>query len=292
MNSVTVFAPAKINWTLDILGTDERGYHILDMLMQRITLCDGVAIKKAKEGIRLSSNKGELACDESNTAFKAARLFFDKTKIHAGCEIFIEKKIPSGAGLAGGSADGAAVLRGLNVLFSEPLKEEELEALALKIGADVPFMLKDGLYRAKGIGEQLTKIPIEKAYALLLVMDENQPAETRAVYKEFDKTGTDASPKTDAFITALKNGEVEKFASLGGNALTKSACKIAPNIKKNIENLKNTDAQFVSMTGSGSVVFGVYETLAQAKQAEKQVGSCWHCVCETTAQGLKIKENG
>lgn len=290
MDGVNILAPAKINWTLDILSVDERGYHLLDMLMQRITLYDTVSIKKKPAGITLKTSLKWLPNDERNTAYLSAKLFFEEAKIDEGCEIYIKKAIPSGAGLAGGSADAAAVLKGLNTLYNNPLNQKELSSLALKIGADVPFMLRSGLYRAKGIGEILTKLPDAPEIPLLLVMTKRDSASTKKVYSAYDTIGTTVKPQTDNFICALQNKDFEKMKEFGGNVLTESAITIAPSISKNILRLKNTSAQFVSMTGSGSVVFGAFNTIEEAKQARKEFSDCWTCVCKTTPWGIRFKE--
>ncbi len=291
MDSVNILAPAKINWTLDILSVDERNYHLLDMLMQRITLYDNVKIKKQPSGINLNTSLRWLPNDERNTAYLSAKLFFEKTGINEGCEIFIKKAIPSGAGLAGGSADAAAVLKGLNVLFNNPLNQSELSELALKIGADVPFMLRSGLYRAKGIGEKLNKLPDAPEIPLLLVMSKRESASTKKVYSAYDTIGSTVRPQTDNFIKALQNYDFEKMREAGGNVLTESAITIAPSILKNIARLKNTCARFVSMTGSGAVVFAAFETIDQAKKAREDFKDCWTCVCKSTPWGIRIKED-
>lgn len=290
MDSVIVSTPAKINWTLDILSVDERGYHILDMLMQRITLFDSVTITKAEE-ISLSSNQRWLPCDEKNTAFKSALLFFEATGIQGGSKIYIKKNIPSGAGLAGGSADAAAVLKGLNALYKFPLSEDELATIALKIGADVPFMLKSGLYRAGGIGEKLEKLPTPEPYPLLLVMNRRQSASTKKVYGLYDKIGSNQKPRTDAFIEALKAKDYEKMRFSGGNVLTESAINIAPDIEDNLKRLNDAGSLFTSMTGSGSVCFGVFKNIDDAVQAERLFSDRWHYVCHASSCGIRIKEN-
>lgn len=290
MNSVIVSTPAKINWTLDILSVDERGYHILDMLMHRITLFDAVTITKA-EKITLATNQRWLPCDERNTAYKSAQVFFEASGIDAGCDVFVKKHIPSGAGLAGGSADAAAVLKGLNALYNYPLTEEELSSIALKIGADVPFMLKSGLYRAGGIGEKLEKLPSLEPYPLLLVMNSRQSASTKRVYGLYDEIGSKQKPDTDNFIKALYERNYENMGIFGGNVLTESAMEIAPDIEDNLKRLKEADSLFASMTGSGSVCFGVFKTLDDAVKAEKLFSDRWHYVCQASSCGIRIKEN-
>jgi 4-diphosphocytidyl-2-C-methyl-D-erythritol kinase len=291
MDSVLVLAPAKINWTLDILSIDERGYHLLDMLMQRISLYDTVTIKKGVQGINLKTSLKWLPVDERNTAFISARLFYEATNIDDGCEIYIKKVIPSGAGLAGGSADAAAVLKGLNKLYDNPLSEDELAQIALKIGADVPFMLRGGLYRAQGIGEKLTKLPNANQMPLLLIMTKRESASTKRVYGAFDQVGTDQKPQTDKFIEALYKSDFENMRAFGGNVLSKAANTVAPSINDNIERLKSSGAEFVSMTGSGSVVFGVFKSIEEVNEKRKEFSDCWSCICQSIPTGIRFKED-
>ncbi len=259
------------------------------MLMQRITLYDAVTLKKQKQGIKLSVSVKHIPTDERNTAFKAAKLFFEHSGTDGGVSIYIKKNIPSGAGLAGGSADAAAVLLGLNRLYDDPLTESELEALALKIGADVPFMLKNGLYRAGGIGEKLQKLPINHRIPLLCVMRKNDPASTKTVYSLFDSIGTEKRPDVDGFINALNMNDTEKMCECGGNVLENAACSVTDGIPRNIEKLRRLGAKYVAMTGSGSAVFGVFDTIEAAKKAEKQFFG-WHCTCYASDAGTVVKE--
>ena len=291
MDSVYVSSPAKINWTLDILSVDDRGYHILDMLMHRITLFDTVTVTKTAEGISLKTSLPWLPTDEKNTAFKSAKLFYEATGIPEGCQIFVKKNIPSGAGLAGGSADAAAVFTGLNTLYGKPLSEEELSMLALKVGADVPFMLKSGLYRAGGIGEKLEKLETPKAVPLLLVMNKRQSASTKKVYGLYDELGSSQKPDTDGFINALRTLDHNEMRRCGGNVLTEAASVIAPDIKDNLSRLNEAGALFSSMTGSGSVCYGVYKTVEDAVSAQRLFKDRWHYVCQATGCGIRVKEN-
>ncbi len=290
MNSITLNTPAKINWTLDITGTDERGYHLLDMLMQRITLYDTVTIRKQEQGINLNSNEYWLPRDSKNVAYKSAELFFEKTGISGGCDIYINKRIPSGAGLAGGSADAAAVFVGLNRLYGNKLTVRELEKLALNIGADVPFMLRFGLCRAKGIGEELQDINMGKPIDILCVMKYREPASTKQVYGIFDQIGSSCHPNTDEFLNVLKAHKLDELKNYGGNVLTESAVSIAGGIQENIDTMKKTDAKFVSMTGSGSVVFGVFENSKSATEAAEKFPGCWTYVCRASNCGIRIRE--
>ena len=273
MQSLIIKAKAKINWTLDILGVNDDGYHLLDMLMQTVSLFDKVEIIKQKE-FMLKTDKRYIPCDERNTAYKAAQYFFDAIGKEKECLIKISKKIPSGAGLGGGSADAAAVLNGLNQLYGYPLSNEELSKIALKIGADVPFMLKGGFCRASGIGEQMQKLKAKK-YVLLLAMDFSAPVSTKNSYKLYDELGIEVHPDNDGFIDALNNRDYTKMNVCGGNSLIAPSSQIAVRVPELIQKMYSCGASFASMTGSGSTVFGVFKTVDQALMAKQNFADVW-----------------
>ena len=156
LNRVTVLAPAKLNLALDVVGTLPNGYHDLDMTMQAITLYEKVVLARSSS-LNLSLPGSPVAANDSNTAIKAAIAFFRYTGLLAGVDITIYKNVPVRAGMAGGSADAAAVLVGLNALYGAHLSMSELCALGAKIGADVPFALMGGTCRVQGVGEACGK---------------------------------------------------------------------------------------------------------------------------------------
>ena len=273
MQSIVIKAKAKINWTLDILGTNQDGYHVLDMLMQTISLFDKVEIIK-QDQFELKTDKRYIPCDERNTAFKAAQYFFDAIGKEKECLIKISKKIPSGAGLGGGSADAAAVLNGLNQLYDYPLTSEKLGELALKIGADVPFLLKGGFCRASGIGEKMQPLTPKK-YVLLLAMDFANPVSTKNSYKLYDELNVEVHPDNNGFIDALKNRDFQKMNVCGGNSLIAPSSKLAPRVPEFIQKMYSCGASFSSMTGSGSTVFGVFKTVDEALMAKQSFSGVW-----------------
>jgi len=290
LNTYIASAPAKINWTLDIVGVDEKGYHLVDMLMARIALYDAVTVSPREEGITLNSNLFWLPKDERNTAMKAARLFFEKTGASGGVDIFIKKNIPSGAGLAGGSADGAAVLTVLNTMYGNLLSSEELDEIALAVGADVPYMMRSGLYRATGIGEKLTKLEGGNTYTLLLVMNKRESASTKAVYGLYDSLGSSNRPDNGRFYEALQSKSFALMNSAGGNVLERASSSIAGGIGTNLKKMREAGAEFVSMTGSGAVVYGVFNSPDEAATAQKLFPNAWSAVCNTVENGITVRE--
>lgn len=291
MDRINITVPAKINLTLDVTGTDSRGYHTLDMLMHRISLCDEISICKNSSGsVNLSMSVPYIPCDERNTAHKAATLFLKNCDLSCGCDIFIKKNIPSGAGLAGGSADAAGVLKGLNILFSSPLSDSELAHLAFKIGSDVPFMLKNGFCRVKGTGEIIEELPKTSSLALLLAMPKYAPASTQKVYKAYDTVSSRVHPNTEAFLSSLYAKDYGSLSLSGGNALTDSTVSLVPKVGKLLHKMELMHPLYTLMTGSGSVVYGVFDSIQSAKKAEKSFSGYWHRICTTVNNGIKTSE--
>ena len=169
MEQIHLKAFGKINIGLDVTGRRDDGYHLVRMIMQTVDLYDEVSLKKQDAGISVKTNKPFIPNDERNLAYKAARVLMDAYNIREGVRIDIGKRIPVAAGMAGGSTDAAAVLKGMNALFSLNIDEETIDAFAVKLGADVPFCLRKGTYLAEGIGEELTKLPdIPPCFCLLV----------------------------------------------------------------------------------------------------------------------------
>lgn len=263
---------------------------MLDMLMHRISLCDRIYITPRESGITLASSKSSLACDETNTAFKAAKLFFEYSRIDGGCDIYLSKYIPTEAGFGGGSADAAGVLKGLNYIYGSPLSEEVLAHIALKIGSDVPYMLKDGLCRVRGTGEIIEELPPSPKLDLLCAMRSRYSNSTKDVYKKYDEIGSASHPDTDAFLAALYEKDIASFAQWGGNALSESAIAVSPATGTALKKLRAAGAKYVLVTGSGSASFGVFPSRTEASRSVKYFSGLWHKVCTTVDRGILISE--
>ncbi len=269
-------ANAKINLSLSICGKRDDGYHLIDTVMHSIGLYDTVFIEKADT---ISVICGDML-QEDNIAFKAAKLFFEKTGISGGCDIKIIKNIPLSAGLGGGSADAAAVLVGLNKLYNAGLSYENLCDLAVKLGADVPFFIKGGCMRSEGIGEILTpKKPLEKGY-ILLVKAETKPS-TAEMYKQIDCKET-VLADNDAVLSAISENDLEN--------LSKNLCNSFQILWEDSfvkQELLKTNAKAVALTGSGPTWFGIYETFEDAKLAESLLKEknipCYLCIPKTNS---------
>lgn len=257
---IRVGANAKINLVLAVTGKREDGYHLLDTVMQSINLNDVVRVKKAKKITVLCSNK-ELK-GEVNIAYKAAKEFFRYTALKYGAFIYITKRIPEAAGLGGGSADAAAVLLALDKLYKTKLSTEQLENIAIKIGADVPFFIKGGTKRAEGIGEILTEVsPLKTGYIVLAKVG-IKPS-TAQMYKELDALDYQ-KPETDSLIKAIENNDEDALCKSFGNSF--EAVWQDDELKNRLMSLK---ADGVCLSGSGPTYFAYFKDKKSAKAAVK-----------------------
>ncbi len=247
-------AKAKINLSLDVLGKRADGYHELRSIMAETGLKDILTIEKAKD-IRVEC---DLPLPVDNTAYRAAALFMQKCG--GGAHIYIEKHIPSEAGMGGASADAAAVLRALQALYGEPLSELELYALGKAVGADVPFCLHGGFALCEGIGEKLTALP--PLHAPVLLIKGERGVSTAALFRGL-KLPLE-HPDTAAMISALERGDIGALAAKLFNALETPAAALLPEIRSRKEKLMQNGALGACMTGSGSCVFGLFESKEKA----------------------------
>ena len=280
-------ARAKINWTLDITGRAENGYHLMDMLMQPVTLADTVTLLPADTLTLTTGGSPLLPADESHLALRAARALQKAAGCASGASIDVYKRIPVGAGMGGGSADAAAVLAGLNRLWGLGLSQEALEAVGLTLGADVPFCLRGGLARTTGIGEKMQDLGPGPVVPLCVI----QPcaglstAEAFRVFHEHPKTNT---PDTDAARDALLRGDLTALGRAGGNVMRVPSAALRPPIGEAVQALMDAGALYAEMTGSGSAVFGAFADKTAAERAAAALSARWErCrVCESCAEPL------
>lgn len=261
MEKIKITACAKINLSLSVLGKREDGYHELDTVMQSVDLSDTVYIEKCR-GI-ITDCKGISA--EENIAARAARLFCEKTGAE-GCKIKIEKRIPAAAGLGGGSADAAAVLAGLNRLYKTGISKTELCEIAVKIGADVPFLIAGGTARARGIGEKLTPLMPLKDCWFLLAKAEEKPS-TAEMFSRLDSTDyikLDIEKTVNAVNCGDLNGVLENLGNSFEILWSKSPLK---------EMLSSTHPAACSLSGSGPARFAVYGDLNAALRARDKLSA-------------------
>lgn len=266
MNQITKKGYGKINLTLDVVGLMPNGYHELDMVMQTVDLYDEVTVKKTDSGISVSSNTGKIPNDESNLAYKAAKVLMDEFGVGEGVDISIQKRIPIAAGMAGGSADCAATLKAVNELFDLGLSDQELCDRGVKLGADVPYCIMEGTRRAQGIGEVLTKLPaVPQAHIVLAKPDIS--VSTAFVYGEIDKITPCNKPDTEAMIEALENGDIKKVASNICNVLEEVTIPKHGIVSVIKDALTEKGALGAMMSGSGPTVFGIFDDRKKAEDA-------------------------
>ena len=255
---------AKINLTLDVLGKRADGYHDVEMIMQTVTLFDLIIIDKTHNNIEVGTNLKYLPNNDKNIAYKAAKLFFEKTGIRGGARIMIHKNIPVAAGLAGGSGNGAAVLCAMNLLFNAGLSEAELCEMGAEIGADVPYCIVGGTRLASGIGEILTPLaPMKKTTILIVKPPIN--VSTGMIYEQIDSAPIENRPDTEAIINALKAGDTETVAKNLCNVMEAVTEKMYPVIGGIKKKMLINGALGAVMSGSGPSVFGIFDDEMKAK---------------------------
>ena len=264
---LTLSANAKINLTLDILGTREDGYHEVAMIMQEISLHDTLSMGKINQGISLTiaieGQKGTLPADESNLCWKAAALVQKEYNLQEGVEIHLIKRIPMAAGLAGGSADAAAVLKGMNHLFRLGMTEARLCELGARLGSDIPFCIMGGTMLATGRGEVLTRLP---SFPRLSVVLAKPPVgvSTAWAYKTYDAGYDGPHPDNEAMLEAIHGGDAHKAASLLCNVLEGVTETEHPVIADYKRLMMEHGAMASMMSGSGPTVFGLVREKQQA----------------------------
>ena len=263
MRQVTVLAPAKLNLTLDVVGLEPNGYHSLDMIMQTIDLYERITLRKSSD-LRLRLPGSRVPANDSNTAIKAALAFFHYTGLLAGVDMEIRKAVPVRAGMAGGSADAAGVLVGLNALYDARLSFSELWSLAAGIGADVPFALLGGTARVKGVGDVMKALPPCPDCWFTVCM----PAvgvSTPKAFARYDEIGSSVHPDGEAAEQAVRAGDLDALAAQMKNALEESS---ESRHNEPIRRILDENGALASlMTGSGAAVFGVFRTEQQAQAA-------------------------
>ena len=256
MKQVTVLAPAKLNLALNVVGLLPNGYHDLDMVMQTITLYERLTLRRAEE-VQLRLPGSWVPVNEKNTAVKAARAFFRYTGLAGGVDMEIEKHIPVRAGMAGGSADAAGVLVGLNALYEARLSTSELCALGAGIGADVPFALMGGTCRVQGVGDFLKALPPCPPCWFVIAMP-SVGVSTPEAFARYDQMGSPLHPDLAVQEAAIRAGDLAALCAAAGNA------KETPHIRAILD---EQGALASLMTGSGAAVFGVFDREAKAQAA-------------------------
>ena len=259
---------AKLNLSLDVTGRRPDGYHDMRMVMQTVSLCDDVSVSLRNDGyVRAGTNLRYLPCDDRNIAVKAARAFFAAAELkNAGADIGIRKRIPVCAGMGGGSSDGAAVLRALNRLTGKPFSPPELEALGASLGSDVPFCIAGGTVLAEGRGEVLSPLT-DFPKCFFVIVKPRFSVSTPELFAKLDQYPLKRHPDTDGIISAIRGGKLS------------AVCRRMYNVFEDVLPPKPDDVPFIKgtlldcgalgavMTGTGSAVFGVFDSREKADAA-------------------------
>ncbi len=281
-NNISIKAPAKINLGLDVTGRRENGYHDVRMIMQSIDLCDDVEIRKTESGLTMDLvtegvDRAFLTADKDNLCYKAAEAMMKKYGIESGVHVKLTKRIPVAAGMAGGSTDAAAVIIGINRLFSIGASEQELMDLGVTLGADIPFCIMKGTALSEGIGEILTPVaPLPECR--ILIGKPECGVSTKEVYEALDALmdeGKAHHPDIDAILRGLRSGDLYETASCFGNILQDVTVPKHPEIENIKDIMKEHGAVNAMMSGSGPTVFGIFDDdnkLSEALRALKESG--------------------
>ncbi len=289
-SKVTVNAYAKINLMLDINYKRTDNYHDLFMIMQSVGIYDTVSVEKIKgRDIVISCNIDGIPLDEKNIAHKAATAFFKTNKIRSkGIHIDIIKRIPHAAGLAGGSADGAAVLVALNEIYETKLSEDELCDIGVKIGADVPFCIKGGTLLSQGIGEVLSKVkPLRQCFIVLA--KPNCSVNTGLAYSQFDEFGKTHTPNQLEMLKAIQSRDLADISNKLENVF-EQFIEVEGRVQIK-EIMRNNGALGACMSGSGPTVYGIFTEKEAAENAADEIKDITNevFVCKPVNKGCKIR---
>ena len=267
---MTEFAFAKINLSLKIIGKRPDGYHEIESVMQRLSLHDTLLFTPRKKGIDFVCRAEGVPNDESNLCVKAAKAYLEAAGIREGVAIELVKAIPAGAGLGGGSADAAAVLRAMASLYPASL---DLEKIALTLGADVPFCCSGTTSLCRGLGEKMTPVAFagkEKLFAL--VAKGPSSLSTPAVYRAFDEREKEPGGETAPLLFAMEKGGADAIRAALFNDLESAAVALQPSIAALKSLMEAYGAKNARMTGSGSAVFALFEDREKAERCASLLG--------------------
>lgn len=269
MKEILVESFGKINLGLDVLYKRNDGYHEINTIMQQISLCDTLRLQEHDKGIIIESNRKDLPKDSSNLVHKAWEEIKKISGIEKGIRITIEKRIPIAAGLAGGSSNAAAVLKGLNELWNIGLNPKELMDIGVQIGADVPYCIMGGTALAQGIGERLKKLKDFKDKSLLLI-NTGIEISTAEVYNNLNLKGR-SSLDTEKIISFMEKDDIKSLGENLVNIMEDFVFEKHPIIAEIKKDMLKQGALGSLMSGSGPTVFGIFQGEEESKYAEKKL---------------------
>lgn len=259
-------ARAKINLTLDVQHKRSDGYHEVEMVMQSVDFCDYLSLSPRSDTmIQIHSAALFMPTDDRNLAYRAAEVLHKQLGITRGVTIDIDKRIPISAGLGGGSADAAAVLRGLNTMWELGLSIEELQTIAAEIGSDVPFCIRGGTAVATGRGEMIETVQ-ESPSLWVILAKPSVAVSTADVYSALDVEGIVYHPRAADMLQALHHASILEVAEIAGNVLEDVTLVMYPEVARVKEHMQRLGSQVTLMSGSGPTVFGLCEREQRAKR--------------------------
>ena len=272
-HSIVLKSYGKINLGLDVLRRREDGYHEVRMIMQTVGLYDVLTMKKRKDDkIKMTCNLSFLPTDERNLVYKAVKLIKDKYHIKDGVEINLSKRIPVAAGMAGGSSNCAAALKGMNQLFDLGLSIDELCEIGVTLGADVPYCIWGGTALSEGIGEKLSRVDaMPECY--ILIAKPGISVSTAFVYQNLDLPGLSKHPDIDGMLECLKKKDLRGICDRLDNVLETVTVKEYPIIEKVKKHLMDQGAMGALMSGSGPTIFAIFEDKKTADNAMESLRS-------------------
>ena len=270
INRISLKAPAKINLFLEILGKRDDGYHEIETVMQEIDLVDNLQFEEIQEGVRLKCNDKNIPSDENNLVCKAANLILNECGIKKGVLISLEKNIPVGAGLGGGSSDAATTLKALNLLWKIGLNDAELMHFAAKLGSDVPFFIKGKTSLCSGRGEKITPIEVKSEMNYLVIFPHINIS-TATIYRNLKIDLTKKIIDVSFFLNALKHHKAAGISKLLFNRLEEVIFTTYPDLLDVKKVLGHYDFCGLSVSGSGSAFFGLCRDRQQAKAIKSKI---------------------
>ena len=267
---ITLKAAAKVNLILDLTATLENGYHSIYTVMQSIGIYDNITVRILdKNEIRLSCSDSNMPTDSKNTAYKAALYFFEyiNDKTH-GADICIEKNIPSQAGMAGGSADAAAVIVALDKLLNTRLTDTDLYKIGEKVGADVPFCISGGTRLCLNKGEVMAKLPDFPECYMIVVMPDCGVS-TKEAYANYDSADWIRHPDNEGFLFAATQSDLKTMCNKAANVF-EQVVEVKDRVKIKAV-MRNHNARLAMMTGSGAAIFGIFDTEKQCMKCAEEL---------------------
>ena len=273
MDTIRLRARAKINLSIDIKGILDDGYHDVEMVMQSIDLSDYIIIRKIKSGFKLVCSNCEVPTDKRNIIYKTWELMKGLYSLDSGIEVFLEKNIPMAAGMAGGSADSAALFIGINELFGLSVGRDRLKELSSELGSDIAFCFDGGTALAYGRGTNLKVLSPMVDDLHIVVCKPREFVSTKRVYKLYDSMFIESKPvnrpDNNQLMVGLNSGDMDKIIKSMGNILEGVTSSFCRDIKKIEKIMLDAGAARSMMTGSGPAVFGIFEDKADAKRCAK-----------------------